>query len=165
MADGVNIDIEGLKEIQAQLDSLSKEAGERAIRKALRAGAEIEKAAIETAAPVKDTTGGMLPAGALKSDITVKMKRDDQGGLIAVVGPGKLTRWVASLVEYGHRLVTGGRSRVLANGKTKGPGTQVGTVPEHSFIRVAFESSQQEVADAICTTLAREIEKEAKKKT
>jgi HK97 gp10 family phage protein len=164
MADGISIDVQGLAAIQAQLDALTKEAGDRAIRKALRAGAEVEKAAIEEAAPVKDVTGGILPAGALKSDITIRMSKDEQGTIIAIVGPGKLTKWVARLVEYGHRLVRGGRSRVLANGKTKGPGKEIGTVQAHPFIRAGYEASRQAVADAICTTLATEVEREAKRK-
>jgi HK97 gp10 family phage protein len=164
MADGISIDVQGLSAIQAQLDGLTKEAGERAIRKALRAGAAVEKAAIEERAPVKDVTGGILPAGALRADITVRMSRDEQGTIIAIVGPGKLTKWVCRLVEYGHRLVRGGSSRVLANGKTRGAGKVLGQVDPHPFIRPAYEASQQAVANAICTTLATEVEREAKRK-
>jgi HK97 gp10 family phage protein len=162
--DGISIDVQGLSAIQAQLDSLSKEAGERAIRKALRAGAEVEKAAIEERAPVKDETGGILPEGALRADITIRMTRDEQGTIIAVVGPGKRTKWIASMVEYGHRLVRGGPSQLLADGKTKGPGKEIGTVRPHPFIRPAYEGSREAVASAICTTLATEVEKAAKRK-
>ena len=112
---------------------------------------------------MKDVSGGILPNGALRSDIVVRMTRDDDGTLIAVVGPAKLTRWVARLVEYGHRLVRGGRSRVLKNGKTKGPGKEIGTVQAHPFIRPAYEASRQQVADAICKTLATEVEAAAKR--
>jgi HK97 gp10 family phage protein len=157
--DGISIDIEGLSDLQAKLDDLSTKATERAIRAALKAGAAIEQAAITERAPVKVDTGGTLPEGALKSDIVVKMTRDDQGTILAVVGPGKLTTHVARWVEYGHRQVRGGYSRKLADGSTRGPGSQTGEVPEHPFIRPAYEATRQEVADAICTTLATEIEK------
>lgn len=163
--DGINIEVTGLTELQSKLDELTTKAAERCIRKALKAGAAIEQAAIEERAPVKDTTGGMLPDGALKSDIVVKMRRDEQGTIIAVVGPDKLTAHVANWVEYGHRLVRGGRSKLIKSGKnagkTVGPGKAVGNVPAHPFIRPAYEATRQEVADAICSTLATEIEKSA----
>jgi HK97 gp10 family phage protein len=155
--DGISISVEGLSELQAKLDQLSTKQADTAIRKSLQAGAEIERAAISERAPIKDTTGGSLPDGALANDIVVKIKRSAQGSLYAVVGPDTYTAFVARLVEYGHRLVRGGRSRLLANGKTKGPGTQVGTVDAHPFIRVAFEATQQEVVDVMCQTLADEI--------
>ncbi len=155
--DGISISIEGLSDLQAKLDDLGTKAAERAIRAALRAGAAVEQAAIVERAPIKDGTGGMLPEGALKSDIVVKMSRDEQGGIIAIVGPDKLTKWVARLVEYGHRSVRGGISRIV-KGKAKGPGSVIGDVPAHPFIRPAYEASRQEVANAICTTLATEIE-------
>jgi HK97 gp10 family phage protein len=161
--DGISIDIEGLSDLQAKLDDLSTKAGERAIRAALRAGAAIEQAAIIERAPVKDGTGGVLPEGALKSDIVVKMSRDEQGTIIAIVGPAKLTKWIARLVEYGHRNVRGGVSR-LVKGKAKGPGSVIGNVAAHPFIRPAYEASRQAVADAICTTLATEIEAASKRK-
>jgi HK97 gp10 family phage protein len=161
--DGISIDIEGLSDLQAKLDDLGTKAAERAIRAALKAGAAIEQAAIIERAPIKDGTGGMLPEGALKSDIVIKMSRDDQGTILAIVGPAKLTKFVARLVEYGHRNVRGGVSRLLRNGKSKGPGSHIGDVPAHPFIRPAYEATRQEVANAICTTLAEAVTKEAAK--
>ena len=157
MSDGISISVEGLSELQAKLDQLSTKQADTAIRNALKAGAEIERAAISERAPIKDTTGGSLPDGALANDIVIRVKRSAAGFLYAVVGPDTYTAFVARMVEYGHRLVRGGRSRLLANGKTKGPGTQVGTVPAYPFIRPAFESTQQEVLDVMCQTLADEI--------
>lgn len=154
--------------MQKMLDDLTTKAADQCIRKALRAGAEIEKAAIVERAPVKDSTGGMLPDGALKSDIVIKFKRDDNGTQYAVVGPDKLTAHVARWVEYGHRMVTGGRSKLIKSGKnagkTVGPGKEVGMVEEHSFIRKAYEATREAVADAIATTLATEVEKAGKRK-
>jgi HK97 gp10 family phage protein len=165
MADeGISIDIAGLTDVKAMLEDLGTKAGERCIRTALRAGAAIEQAAIEERAPVKDTTGGSLPDGALAADITISMTRSDQGNIAAIVQPGKLTRHVANWVEYGHRLVHGGRSRLLANGKTRGPGTQIGTVPAHPFIRPAYEATADQVAKTIADVLADEVTKAANRK-
>jgi HK97 gp10 family phage protein len=160
--DGISIEVEGLSELQAKLTDLSTKQAETCIRKALRAGAAIEQAAITERAPIKDTTGGLLPDGALKNDIVVKLKKASSGALYAVVGPDKYTAHVARWVEYGHRLIRGGYSAKLKSGRTRGPGKEVGTVPEHPFIRPAFEATRQEVTDAICTTLAAEIEKAGK---
>jgi HK97 gp10 family phage protein len=162
--DSISIEVKGLEELKSKLDQLSTKEADAAIRKALRAGAAIEQAAIAERAPVKVDTGGTLPEGALKSDIVVKMTRDGQGNIAAIVGPDKLTSHVARWVEYGHRLVRDGYSRVLANGKTKGSGKQVGNVPAHPFIRPAFEATADEVAQTIASTLAAEIEKAANTK-
>jgi HK97 gp10 family phage protein len=162
--DGISIEVKGLAELQAKLDALSTKQADRCIRTALKAGAVIEQAAIVERAPVKDTTGGSLPDGALKNDIIIRFLKDTAGAISAIVGPAKLTAHVARWVEYGHRLVRGGRSRLLATGKTRGPGSQQGDVAAHPFIRPAYESSRQAVTTAICTTLATELEKASKTK-
>lgn len=162
--DGLTIDIEGLAELQATLSDLSTRAADKAMRNALRAGAEIEQAAISTAAPIKVGSGGILPDGALKNDIVITIKKGDRGGMYAVVGPDKYSAHCARWVEYGHRLVRGGYSTVLANGKTRGPGEHVGEVEEHPFIRPAWEATREAVTTAITTTLAAEIELAAARK-
>jgi HK97 gp10 family phage protein len=164
MPDSVNIDIAGLTDVKAMLEDLGTQAGERAIRKALRAGAAIEKAAIEERAPIKIGKGGILPEGALANDITVTLTRRDQGNVAAIVQPGKLTRHVAEWVEYGHRQVTGGHSKKLANGNTRGPGVEVGQVDAHPFIRPAYEATAEEVATTIATVLTDEVTKAANRK-
>jgi HK97 gp10 family phage protein len=160
MDEGINIDVQ-TTDLKAVFDNLSTKQRETIERKALRAGAAIEQAAITERAPEKVGKGGVLPDGALRTDIGTKMSRDDEGNLIAIVGPGKYTRRIADFVEFGHRIVTGGYLRQLENGKTRGPGTENGTVEPHSFIRPAFEASQEEVSAAICNTLVEEIEKTA----
>ncbi len=90
-----------LSELQAKLSDLGDKAADRAIRAALRAGAEIEQVAISERAPIKDRTGGTLPDGALKNDIVIRIKKDQFGGLSATIGPDKLTKHVAGWVEYG----------------------------------------------------------------
>jgi hypothetical protein len=175
MADGVSIEIIGVAGVIDMLETLKTTAAERCIRKALRAGAAIEKDAIETLAPIRPVlpSGTALPPGALANDVTVSLKRSDEGEIIAVVHPGKLTAHVASWVEYGHRQVRGGASKLMADGSTKGDGVQIyvkpqkgqvglGTVPAHPYIRPAYESSLQAVTEAIATTLAEEVTKAAK---
>lgn len=162
MADG--FEVKGMEALHAKLKDLSGPALVRATNKALRAGAVIVQAEITERAPVNATGGGTLPEGALKSDIIVRLKRDDTGRQRAVIGPDKDTAHVANWVEYGHRGIEGGRSTLLANGKTKGPGQHTHDVPEHPFIRPAWESVSQQVSDTICTTLVSEVEAAAARK-
>ncbi|ADW69015.1 HK97 gp10 family phage protein [Granulicella tundricola] len=164
MADGFSADIKGIAEVKALFEALSTKEADNAILKALKAGALIEQAAISDRAPVKDTTGGLLPEGALKADIEVKVHRPSGRTPYVTVAPGKYTAHVARWLEYGHRLVRGGYSRMLKNGKTRGPGKEVGFVAEHSFIRVGYEESREAVVEAISNTLVAEIQKAAVKK-
>lgn len=167
MPDQIKVEIKGLAELQKKLTELSTTAADRCIRKALQAGAEIEQVAIQERAPIRvdDESGTALPPGALANDIVIHVKRSDQGHIAAIVGPDKMTAHVARWVEYGHRLVRGGKSYLnKRTGKTRGPGSQVGSVEEHPFIRPAFEASREAVTAAITTTLATEIEKASKGK-
>jgi HK97 gp10 family phage protein len=159
--DGFSIDVGGLSELQAKLADLSVKQSLAAQRKALRAGAAIIQAAIIERAPVKiEGAGGMYPVGALASDIVVKMTKDDQGNPLAVVGPDKYTVRLALWVEHGHRIVTDGYNKLLPNGKTRGPGkVHEDSVPAYPFVRPAFESTQQEVAEVMSAVLAEEITK------
>lgn len=113
---------------------------------------------------MKDGTGGMLPPGALKNDIVIRFLKDAAGAISAKVGPAKLTAHVARWVEYGHRIVRGGRNRIKANGKQYGNGVANGEVPAHPFIRPAYEATRQQVITTICKTLATELEKASKTK-
>jgi HK97 gp10 family phage protein len=170
MADGFTIGIEGLAELEKTLTDLSTKRADAAVRKALKAGAAIEQAAIvehflSRRKPKEQHRGGLLPEGAIENDIVVKMSRDEDGGIIAIVGPDKYTKTVARLVEYGHRIVTGGYNKLnRATGKARGPGkVHAETVDASPFIRPAFEESRQEVANTMATVLAEEITKAASK--
>ena len=169
--DGISISLEGLDALMQKLSAIEKP--EAAIRKALRNGGNIVNAAIVERAPEKDGTGGSLPDGALKHDIITRVKKQKDGEFTVIIGPDKLTAHVARWVEYGHRQVVGGRSRVLADGTVVGPGKQIyirpgkssigtGSVPAHPFIRPAWEAVHTEATEAIVTTLIAEINKQSK---
>jgi HK97 gp10 family phage protein len=173
MEDGLSISLEGLDALLERLSNIEKP--EAAIRKALRNGGNIVNAAIVERAPEKDGTGGTLPEGALKHDIITRVSKQKDGEFTVTIGPDKLTAHVARWVEYGHRQVVGGRSALQADGTTTGPGKQVyvrpgqstigtGSVPAHSFIRLAWEAVHTEATEAIVTTLVNEINKQSKGK-
>ncbi len=157
---GFEIKVEGLAELQDKLNQLKGPTAKRVMNKALRAGGAVFQQAVAEAAPERPNlpSGTALPPGALRHDIgirTIPTGADAASSLVAV-GPGKLTAHAARLVEYGHRQ-TKGKSRLLRNGKTKGPGVQVGIVPPHPFMRPAFESSQQAATDAVVTSLQEDL--------
>jgi len=149
------------KELQAKLEKLKGDQLDKILARAYREGAKVYQAAVSDAAPEQvETTEGSdaLPPGALKSDVTIS-KAPSTGGPIYLVGFGRLTRHVAGWVEYGHRLVRGGTSRVLKSGKTRGKGSEVGTVKPHPFFRDAFEHSTDAAAKAISDSVSEQVNK------
>lgn len=160
MADGIEIKVIGLNELLVNFEKLKTKAAEKVIRNALRKGAKIERDALAAAAPVRPDLPSKtaLPVGALASDIQVSVNKTDIGVFAASIGPGMWTAPQAIMVEYGHRMVTGGR--LAKNGKdTKATGKQVGMVKAYPWVRPTFESTADAVSTVICDSIAEEIEK------
>ncbi len=139
---------EDFQRIRNALETLTDKQMERIVVKALRAGGKIIQEAVAAAAPENDewpqtenTT--MLPQGALKRDISMRVIH---AGIksTALIQPGELTRRVARWVEYGHRMVRGGFSRVRKDGSVSGKGVVGGVVEAHPFIRPAYEAVKRE---------------------
>ncbi|HET9087135.1 MAG TPA: hypothetical protein VFN53_06420 [Acidobacteriaceae bacterium] len=148
---------------------------DRIIYRALRAGGEIEVAALSAASPVKAEQSSpkstALPSGAVKSDFIAVERRDDKGQPIVIVSPGKSTRHVVRWLEYGHRIVpgrhkdaktgkmVGGYSAAVKdrNGKKtgsfRGPGTQNGEVRPHPFVRRTWDEVRDRVRQTIQSTI------------
>lgn len=166
----ITIHIDGLNEVKEMLDNLAEKEADRIIRKALRAGGVITQDAVQSFAPVRPDlpSGTALPPNALENDITLTVKKINSNQYSAIIQPGKATRHVANFVEYGHRLVRGGYSKIIKKGrnagKTRGPGSEVGFVPAHPFVRVAFESTVDKVTELISFVLKAEVTKAANKK-
>lgn len=164
--------IVGLRELDQKLTELKTAQATRIIRDGLKAGGAVFQAAIQERAPERPDVpaGDALPPGALALDIEIHMGKDTTGLPAAIVTPGKYTAHVANMVEYGHRIVRGGYShQVVRNGKIvgyRGPGRQLkaadGTlaqVPEHPFIRPAYEAVREEAVAATVKAIADGIEK------
>jgi HK97 gp10 family phage protein len=163
--DDFSVEFKGLAELEAKLEAMSTEQATRAVNRGLAAGGEVFREAVAEAAPIRPDlpSGTALPPGALKSDIVKRRTRDADGAPVEVVGPGKYTRHAAVWVEYGHRLVRGGYSRMTKNGGFRGPGKEIGKVPAHPFIRPAFEASAEKATAAAIDTIVEEVEKNASK--
>jgi HK97 gp10 family phage protein len=165
---GFTASVTGLKELDRKLGELGDKQAKKIIRDALKAAGAVFEAAVRARAPVRSgsTSGTALPPGALKNDIDSVLGTTDDGGPAlpaVIVRPGKYTRRAAEWVEYGHRQVHGGYSKVLASGKRRGPGREVGAVPAHPFVRPAYEAAREEAAAVCCNELVFGVEKAAKK--
>ena len=156
----MSIEVRGIEDVQKFLTQLDADVQQKVLRSALRAEGQVFKAAVEAAAPVKVEPGGVLPDGALKTDVILRVGTDDAVRPAAAVGFGSLTRRVAGWVEYGHRLIRRhieGKIRLRVKGG--GTGVQIGTVSAHPFIRPAFEASVAEANAAFAEKFSQELRK------
>jgi HK97 gp10 family phage protein len=155
------IRVEGIGEMKKFLEEFDARMQDRAMRGALTAGGEVFQAAVQEAAPERvEWLGGRLPPGAMKADVQLVTKRLDDGQLAAIVQFGKLTYFIASWVEYGHRLLRraiSGKAKLKVRGG--GRGEEIGTVDPHPFIRPAFEGSKASAIQAFVERFKAELRK------
>jgi len=162
---GFTYRIQGLRELDAKMAQLGGDASTRIVRKGLRAAGMVFVESIQRSAaglkrwPQRTAESTALLLGAIADDIGMRMGKDDDGLPAAIVGPGPTTRHVAHFVEYGHRLVKGGRNRKGRGG----PGKVIGEVPQYPFIRTGFEGAAGTAVDTFVTTVREAVESEAKK--
>jgi HK97 gp10 family phage protein len=145
----------GLDEVKANLQSIQQALREDAIKGALRDAAPIMRDEMSDRAPVLDEKTAQstsLEPGALKAGMKVSVRMLVSGFVRAVIGPRRGTGRAAHLVEYGHRLVKGGKSRITARGAV-GSGREIGEVRAYPFLRPAYEASAQNVLVAIAESL------------
>jgi HK97 gp10 family phage protein len=155
------LDLSEMTVLLDKLHDLKIEVAGPAADKAIRAGARVIRDAMEEAAPVLDkkTPGSnALPPGSLKAGMRVFVPQDESPKA-ALIGPAARVEYVARFVEYGHRIVSGGTSRLLPNGKTRGNGkVSTEVVPPHPFLRPAFESSIAGAEAAMKESLSKAIQ-------
>lgn len=158
MADGLTVQMQGFAELDKLFADMGGPTGEVVVRRGLRAGGNVMKAAIAANAPVRPDlpSGTALPPGALQSDITVTVSKDSDTSFSAWIEPGAQTRRVAIWVEWGHRLVRSGR---LAAKRSRGNGKVVGDVAAHPYIRPAFDANEDLAVNAVSASIAEDFEK------
>lgn len=143
----MGVKVTGLRETQQSLNGFADKVRERAVVHAVRDGANVIKDAMRESAGtlnktvVRTASSNALTPGALAQDIKVRVKVDKTDIAVAIIGPVKYSH-VARWVEFGHRMVKGGYSKVAGDGTTRGPGRESGEpVPAYPFLRPAFERS------------------------
>jgi hypothetical protein len=141
---GFQMELKGLKEIDEKLSGLKGPVARRLIHDAVMAGGKVLQDEVRLRAPARPSLprGTAIPPGALKSDIELRFGMSEEGLPAAIIKPGRYTAHVARWLEYGHRLVRGGYSKLLSGGRTRGRGQEVGVVRPYPFIRPAFETAR-----------------------
>jgi hypothetical protein len=150
--------LSGLKELDQRLAQLKGKTANRLIHDACMEGGKVLQAEVRLRAPVNATGqhGTSLPPGALKADIELAFGIVDRLPA-AIVKPGRYTRHVARWLEYGHRLVRGGYSKITSSGSLRGPGRESGAVRPYPFIRPAFETARTPATLAFVASLQRNL--------
>ena len=142
----MKMEVTGIEEMRGELQLMRSAVRTQATRAAVRKAArKILEAMVERAPELDQKTAGSwaLPPGTLKGSLRVAIRTKGAEGVISAwIGPAKVGQRVAHMVEYGHRLIKGGRSRVGAAGPV-GEGKLIGDVPAHPFLRPGFEASMQ----------------------
>jgi HK97 gp10 family phage protein len=156
MADGLTIQMQGFAELDKLFADMGGPTGEAVVRRGLRAGGNVMKAAIAANAPVRPEgiSATALPPGALQRDVQVHLAKDKgaDGSYSVYIEAGPATIHVSRWVEWGHRLVRG-RSSKRARGK------QVGDVPAHPYIRPAFDANEDLAVNAVGASIMEDYEK------
>jgi len=164
---GITID----KTLQRALEKKLKTLPEKVFRK------HVGKSAGKAMTPVARDARSRVPkeTGALRKSIG-KRKRtySRQKTVFVAVGPraGKEHASIAHLVEFGHRMVTGGTvtrkdGRLRGSAKNKlrtGKGRAVGFVPGRPFLRPALEQNKENVLRTYRFNLVPGILQEARAK-
>lgn len=152
----------------ANMEAIRAKVAGEGRRRAVIAGAEVIGEAMVERAPVLDgkTPGSdSLEPGDIRDGIKAWGRQID-GEPVGFVGPvgkdGNIPK-VAYLVEYGHRMVTGGKSTLGPDGKFRGGGkVSEQDVPAHPFLRPAFESSAAAAVEAVGEMLGQEMREAVK---
>lgn len=157
---GVEFHLDGFDRLAERLDQLAFELDGPVLEKMVRAGARVFKDELVLRTPElseeRSAKSDALPRGAIRDDIGVRTTRD-LGVFRAFVGPGKNTRYVARWVEYGHRLIKGGWSKLNGDGLAKGPGRFIKDIPPHPFIRPAYEAARKEAESSMIAVLNKAV--------
>lgn len=153
--------VDGAAELRRALKRVGVETGTQILGDALDKGAEVFLAAIVARAPVGKT--GNLKNGFRKRKRTVT--RGARGLLVRAGVQQTKQGSHAMLVEFGHRIVVGGRATRVRKNRRGGRiiagtgGRVVGQVPAHPFIRPAFQAAAAQVDRMIETDLWRGLER------
>jgi HK97 gp10 family phage protein len=137
-----DIQLSGLDGLSEMLDELTPSKAVKVLRDAVKAGDDVFAQAVRLAAPElkEDAGGNALPPGFLKADITTKTTIADDGAIIGTIGPGNLSKHVATWVESGHSRISKSSGKKVTLDKP---------TPAYPFIRPAFEESATKVIEVV----------------
>lgn len=157
----------GTAEMRAKMLGMAEHLCGPGAKTVVRAGGNVIREAMVEHAPVlveKNAGSNALEPGAIKRDIKVRFPaRENQLQETAIIGPGPATSHQSRFVEYGHRMVVGGYSKVEADGRVRGPGVvQEKDVRGYPFLRPAYEASISSAKAAMVEAASDELKKAVK---
>jgi hypothetical protein len=142
----MGITVTGLAETQLALKNYARIELATAYVKALKAGLDVLAAELYTRVPSHRATADEAEGGkvlkqlkdSIVSEVILSDKLDGGEGKVGFGNLGYIALWV----EFGHRLVRGGR---LNSKKGAGAGKLIGFVQPHPFMRPAFEAARASI--------------------
>jgi len=153
MAAAITFDFRGGREMAAALRQLPADVAGEVMETALIAGATPIRDAAQVRARIHRGPRRRPEALALADTIKIQVRERAGWQAAVVVGTKQPT---AHLVEFGHRLVVGGR--LQGRGRTGTGGRVVGQVPAYPFLRPAADENAEAAVAIIGQTLGPEIE-------
>ena len=143
------VKIEGLKELDEQLINEIPKRVRAVVRPALKEAGAFMQSLIAGAAP-RSSQDHPHPQGELSKTVQVQVNisaKYDSGSVKVGYSDDQFYAW---FVEFGHRIVRGGWSRIRRGGGASGPGKDTGeTVPPHPFVRPTFDANQGQWSEVI----------------
>lgn len=143
---GMKLELSGWNEAQGRMKLVRDTIRDEATVEAARQGGRVIRDEMRVRAPIlADIPSPRSTArapGTLKRAIRQLTRNVKNGVAEAIIGPSGKWSFLASWVEYGHRLVKrvdGGKVKLRVAGG--GQGEQIGTVQPHPFLRPAYEAS------------------------
>lgn len=153
----------GADTVLVNMQKIRENMAKNGQRRAVLAGARVIAEAMTERAPILDEKSpgsDSLEPGDIKDNIKARTRQID-GETVGLAGPigkeGRIPK-TAYLVEYGHRMVTGGASKLTAFGTFAGGGkVHEEDIPAFPFLRPGFESSAGEAFDAMAVSLGKTL--------
>lgn len=163
--DCMSVKVSGLNGILHTMQTLSNaDKVNQELAEAVHEGAQQAFAAIESATPERtdawSENSTSLKRGELKAGLLLRDGRSKAAGSPwSLVQFDKSVAHVARWVDRGHRLVTGGRSRLLSNGLTRGEGREVKFINGTAFFRRAKDGIEPEVQRTVREQITARLKK------
>jgi HK97 gp10 family phage protein len=148
------VEVTGLKEIQARLEALPNIILNKCIARSLHAAGSVMSLEMQERCPVmeneEDTGSNALAPGALQADIKARVSvQTNNGYAVCTIGPSKKTAYVAGFIEYGHEIYRGKKkSRSRKN---------LGSVPKKPFLRPAYDAKIDQVGQVYRDSLTEQL--------
>jgi HK97 gp10 family phage protein len=168
MADGTTVEVKGLTELKAALDSMSERLAVRGMRASLRKAGRVFTDAMR---PLIHSTGGMQSKDEdvkerkhLADSLRTTTRVSKYGDCNARCGPARKLAYIANFLEFGTKphviRATHGKALLLSGGQLVMQVDHPGAAPK-PFLRPAFDGNWEKALSTFKDSLAGFVEKNA----